>query len=93
MSDVSRTVLSAAMADLGAIRDTLSYVHSVTASQGAQGEYVPLSERTSGELLAKAEEMRRMAQTARTADVAKALVTLADRYSALAARRRAEAHR
>ncbi|HEX4170912.1 MAG TPA: hypothetical protein VHY82_00370 [Acetobacteraceae bacterium] len=52
-----------------------------------------MSERTSGELLAKAEEMRRMAQTARTADVAKALVTLADRYSALAARRRAEAHR
>ena len=93
MSDVSRTVLSAVMADLGAIRDTLSYVHSVTAAQGVQGQYVPLSERTSDQLVAKAEEMRRMAQTARTADVQKALVTLADRYSALAARRRAEAHR
>jgi hypothetical protein len=52
---------------------------------------VPLSERTCDQLLARAEELRRMARTATTTDVAKALVTLADRYSALAAKRSAEA--
>jgi hypothetical protein len=50
-----------------------------------------LSERSRDQLLARAEELRRMAQTATTTDVARALVTLADRYAALAAKRATEA--
>jgi hypothetical protein len=64
--------------------------HSITGSQPKGGEYIPLSQRTSNQLLANAAELRRMARTATTADVAKALTTLADRYSTLAAKRRAE---
>ena len=50
--------------------------------------YVPLSQRTANELQANANELCRMAATATTADVAKALLTLADRYATLAAKRR-----
>jgi hypothetical protein len=53
--------------------------------------YVPLSQRTADQLQAKADELRQMAATARTFDVTKALLTLADRYAALAQQRRTEA--
>ncbi|HEY2616339.1 MAG TPA: hypothetical protein VGI78_03275 [Acetobacteraceae bacterium] len=52
--------------------------------------YVPLSQRTADQLQAKADELRRMAATASTTDVAKALLTLADRFAVLAERRRTE---
>ena len=46
-----------------------------------------LSERTPAELLARAAEYRRMAETASTADVRDALLRLAERLEAMAARR------
>ena len=52
--------------------------------------YVPLSLRTSHELARNAMELRCMAQTATTTEVMSALSILADRYAALAERRRAE---
>jgi hypothetical protein len=45
--------------------------------------------RTVNELLARADELRRMAQTARTADVHTALMALAERFEALALKRSA----
>ena len=51
---------------------------------------MPLAERSSVELQAKADELRRMARTASTQDVMVALLSLAERYATLAARRRAE---
>ncbi len=42
------------------------------------------SDRTVDELRSRATELRAMAQTARTADVQAALLTLADRFAALA---------
>jgi len=59
-------------------------------SRHSNGEYIPLSQRTSDQLLANAAELRHMAWTATTADVVKALANLADRYAKLAMRRRAE---
>ena len=53
--------------------------------------YVPLAQRTADQLQARADELRRMAATASTADVVTALLTLADRYAALAEQRRIEA--
>ncbi len=64
--------------------------HAMMVSQLSGVEYIPLSQRTSDQLLANAAELRDMAQTATTADVVKALTTLADRYTRLAAKRRAE---
>lgn len=61
---------------------------SMTVSLTARDRYVPLAERTCEQLLANAEELRHMAQSATTTDVARALLTLADRYAALAAKRR-----
>ena len=52
--------------------------------------YVPLAQRTADQLQAKADEFCRMAATASTADVAKALLTLAGRYRSLAEQRRTE---
>ncbi len=49
--------------------------------------WVPLAQRSSRELHAKADELRQMAATARTADVAAALLNLADRFEALAEKR------
>jgi hypothetical protein len=46
--------------------------------------------RTVSELRTRADELRRMAQTARTADVHAALVALAERFEALAVSRAAE---
>ena len=93
MSDFARTLFAVAKADRRAIRDIpiCAPIHSMTVAPGAQGQYVPLSKRSSDQLLARAEELRGMAQTATTTDVARALVTLADRYAALAAKRGAEA--
>jgi hypothetical protein len=54
--------------------------------------HVPLARRTADQLQANADELRRMAATASTADVAKALLTLADRYAALAEQRRTGAN-
>jgi hypothetical protein len=45
------------------------------------------SKRTVIELLARADELRRMAQTARTSDIRDALLVLAKRFEALAAKR------
>ncbi len=53
-------------------------------------DHVPLSRRTSDEILAKEAELRAMAATATTEEVARALRTLADRYAELAKKRRAE---
>jgi hypothetical protein len=50
--------------------------------------YVPLATRTCDQLQTKARELRRMAATATTADVVRALLALADRYDTLAERRR-----
>jgi len=50
-------------------------------------DHIPLSERAADELLARAAELRLMAETATTADVMQALLTLADRYVALAEKR------
>jgi len=49
--------------------------------------YIPVSQRTSQQLLARAAELRGMAATATTEDVVRALLTLADRYAALGAKR------
>ena len=89
MSDVSQT-LAEFKADHRAAQETRfsPVVRSMTSPQGVCGQYVPLSERSCDQLLAKADELRGMAQTATTTEVARALVTLADRYSALAAKRR-----
>ena len=65
---------------------------AVTAPSDNGSAYIPLAQRTSDELQAKAEELRHMASTATTADVMKALLTLADRYAELAAKRRAGAN-
>jgi hypothetical protein len=46
--------------------------------------------RTVSQLRVKADELRRMAQTARTADVQSALVALAERFEALAVQRSVE---
>ena len=59
---------------------------------GMDSVFVPPSQRTADQLQAKADELRGMAATASTADVAKALLTLADRYAALAKKRRTEAN-
>ncbi len=92
MPDVPRTVRSLAAADGQAIRFPFACIpkHSMTATETIEAQYVPLSQRTSDQLLANAEELRRMARTATTFDVARALMTLADRYAALAAKRRGE---
>jgi hypothetical protein len=50
----------------------------------------PLSQRTATELLAKAAELLRMAETARTADTRDALRRLADRFARLAESRIAD---
>ena len=50
--------------------------------------YVPISHRTVEELLARAAEVRRMAETATTSDVSDALLRLAERYEAAAANRK-----
>ena len=50
--------------------------------------HIPLAQRTSDQLMAHARQLRRMAATASTADVMRALLTLADRYTALAEQRR-----
>jgi hypothetical protein len=49
--------------------------------------YVPISDRTAEELLARAAEVRRMAETATTFEVSEALLRLAERYEAAAADR------
>ena len=50
--------------------------------------YIPLASRTADQLQANAEDLRRMATTASTDDVRRALLTLAERYAALAEKRR-----
>lgn len=52
--------------------------------------YVPLSQRSSDELLTSANELRRMAATATSMDVMNSLRVLADRYTDLAAKRRTD---
>ena len=54
--------------------------------------HVPVSRRTSQELQANADELRHMATTATTVEVMSALLTLADRFAALAQKRLAEEH-
>jgi hypothetical protein len=51
--------------------------------------YVPLAQRTADDLQSDADRLRRMAATATTAGVARALLTLADRFAAAAETRRA----
>jgi hypothetical protein len=54
--------------------------------------YVPISDRTAEELLARAAEVRRMAETATAFDVSEALLRLAERYEAAAAARETASH-
>ena len=63
-------------------------MHAVTESRAMDSVWLPLSQRQSDELWAKADELRRMSATASSADMAKALLALADRYAALAEARR-----
>ena len=65
---------------------------SVRATTVVDVGYVPVSKRTSQELQANADELRHMAGTATTVDVMKALLKLADRFGALAEKRRTEEH-
>ena len=92
MSRGSDTGCSEALGRDGTVRVFPAYPskHSMMGSRHSDGEYIPLSQRTSDQLLANAAELRHMAWTATTADVVKALTTLADRYTKLAAKRRAE---
>jgi hypothetical protein len=60
---------------------------AVTELMNFDSVYVPVSQRTSSQLLARAGELRGMAATATTEDVVRSLLTLADRYAALAAKR------
>jgi hypothetical protein len=62
--------------------------HSETAAPAMTSSYIPLAQRTSDQLRANADELRRMAATATTEDIMRALLTLANRYAALAAERR-----
>lgn len=64
--------------------------YSASSMPDMHSVYIPLSERTSDQLQASADELRKMALTATTADVARALLTLADRYAALADKRRSQ---
>jgi len=52
----------------------------------------PLAERTIAELRAQAAEYRRMAETARTLQIAESLRALADRFEGLADTREQEVH-
>ena len=61
--------------------------HSETAAPAVTSSYIPLAQRTSDQLQANAHELRRMAATATTEDIMRALLTLANRYAALAAER------
>jgi hypothetical protein len=63
---------------------------SDTPSVAMHPRYVPLAQRTSDQLRASADELRHMAAGATTADVKRALLALADRYAALAEKRRAQ---
>jgi len=56
-------------------------------SRSLCAEHIPLSQRPSYELWARADEVTRMAATATSADVRVALETLAIRFAALAAKR------
>src|SRR5690242_6577488 len=73
-------------------RMPLNYMSSISASSfpAAHSAYIPLAQRTSDQLQASADELRRMAATAATADVARSLLTLANRYAALADKRRSQ---
>jgi hypothetical protein len=51
--------------------------------------FIPLADRPISELRSRADELRRMAATARIAGARNALLKLADRFSALADRRAA----
>jgi hypothetical protein len=53
-------------------------------------KHVPISMRTADQLWAKAEELRQMALTARTADTVTSLIALAERFQALALRKSSE---
>ena len=61
--------------------------HSTHTLQIMQSSYVPLADRTADQLKEHAEELRRMAATASTPDVRRALLSLADRYAGLADKR------
>jgi hypothetical protein len=90
MSHMPRAVPRTAAADCqySGNHSVQSTTHFMTSFPVAHAHYVPLSQRTATELQANANELCRMAATATTTDVAKALLTLADRYAALAAKRR-----
>jgi hypothetical protein len=72
------------------IRDEVDQELLALAQETARVGAMMADAKTFDQLVANAEELRRMAHTATTADVARALLTLADRYAALAARRRTE---
>lgn len=90
MSHMPRAVPRTAAADCQYTgnHSVQSTTHFMTSFPVAHAHYVPLSQRTANELQANANELCRMATTATTTDVAKALLTLADRYATLAAKRR-----
>jgi hypothetical protein len=90
MSHMPRAVPRTAAADCQSSgnHSVPTTTHLMTSFPVTRAGYVPLSQRTANELQANANELCRMAATATTTDVTKALLTLADRYAALAANRR-----
>ena len=62
---------------------------SVSELSAMESKYLPLAARNALDLRARADELRRMAGTARTSDVARSLRVLADRYDDLADQRQA----
>jgi hypothetical protein len=90
MSHMPRAVPRTAAADCQSSgnHSVPTTTHFMASFPVSHARYVPLSQRTANELQANANELCRMAATATTAEVAKALLTLADRYATLAARRR-----
>ena len=76
MSHMPRAVPRTAAADCRSSgnHSVQSTTHFMTSFPVAHAHYVPLSERTANELQANANELCRMATTATTADVAKALL-------------------
>jgi hypothetical protein len=90
VSYIPRTLSPPSLADLRAVDSQFVCEPARSMIEPMDIGYVPLAKRTSGQLQANADELRRMAATATTAEVVKALLTLADRFTALAEKRRRE---
>ena len=66
------------------------WIHAMSPYAPMDSVQIPLSQRTSSELRARAMQLWRMASTATTADTRASLEALANRFTALAERREAD---